>query len=179
MKQKSYPQHKTTNHSTSENSFLCEVCGQAGDAGGRRQPSPEPLSLLSPQSASGYNPRRPCLRLRRTNGADCRLVPTRRRMGDHPSLSEMRRTPFQPHRGRRQPCKAPCHRRGAACRTSGAGNLYGRRTSGREVRFRMQSLILEIAKKGLTKAFSCDRMTKIFQNGASGHDRSCDIGNRI
>lgn len=164
---------------------------QAGDAGGCRQPSPEPLSLLSPQSASGYNPRRPCLRLRRTNGADCRLVPTRRRMGDHPSLSEMRRTPFQPYRGRRQPCKAPRHRRGAACRTSGAGNLYGRRTSGREVRFRMQSLILEIAKntrkpgifcfaqKGLTKAFSCDRMTKIFQNGASGHDRSCDIGNRI
>lgn len=28
MKQKSYPQHKTTNHSTSENGFLCEVCGR-------------------------------------------------------------------------------------------------------------------------------------------------------
>lgn len=150
-----------------------------GNTGGRRQPPPEPLSLLSPQSAFGYIPRRPCLRLRRTNGADCRLVPTRRRMGDHPSLSKMRRTPFQPHRGRRQPCKAPRHRRGAACRASGAGNLYGRRTSGEKVRFRMQNkaLILKIPKNtrktgifscfgtinGLTKVFSYDRMTKIFQ----------------
>ncbi len=45
MKQKSYPQHKTTNYSTLENGFLCEACG--------RRVTPEGVGLPEEKFDSG------------------------------------------------------------------------------------------------------------------------------
>ncbi|GEM_PF-5832928 len=50
MKQKSYPQHKTTNYSTLENGFLCEACG--------RRVTPEGVGLPEEKFDSGCKAKR-------------------------------------------------------------------------------------------------------------------------